>query len=189
MVRSLVLFVAVLVSSDAFAGVSPQAIVKVTGSTPVTKKTDFTVFGSAFLVPGADPFYFLYTGPGFQLTDWWWTSPRVGMVMNWPTYGDAAPIYSVWNSFSLRDGDISFFTETEIYQLHGGGSDYYGLYWADFNVKSLSLGAHVEQVDDHVTIGPHVLCALNEHFVAGVEHHWDFDDGHAIRTTIKLKFN
>jgi len=183
------MFLLMFAPNTASAGVNPQGIVMATGSGPLTEKIDFGVFASAFLLPGSDPLFFFYAGPGFQVTDWWWSSPRVGLVMDWPDSGHAAPILSLWNGLSFHDGDLTFFFETEVYVLNGGGLDYYGSYNVDLNVLPVSVGFHAEQLNEAVTTGPHISYPLNDHMVLGLQHHWDFAEVHAIRGTIEMKFD
>lgn len=177
-----------LLMSTAQADVGTQAIVKVVGSTHVSEKVDVGVFGSMFVAPGSDPLYFTYVGPGFQVTKWWWTSPRVGMVINLPAYGDAMPIVSWWNNFTVRK--FSLFVETEVYpNATNGDVTYYGYYSLDINLALVTFGVHVEQVNLGATEGPHVLLHFGEHLSAGVEHHWAGTGAGTFRAIVKLKFN
>lgn len=185
------LFLLVLAASPkAFAGLTPQGLVKVTGSTTLGNGIDLGFFGSAFLVPGADPLAFSYLGPGFQVTEGWWVSPRVGVTMNWPTSGGAAPIVSLWNSITFPNARLSLFAETEVYVLASGDVDYYGWYEMDYNRKRLSVGVHGEQVNVHLTVGPHVYFDIAPHLTIGLEHHLDVADvtSNALRVVVKLDF-
>lgn len=185
---ALLAFLGSFLVSTAHAEVGTQVIAKVTGSTLVSEKVDVGVFGSMFVAPGTDPLYFTYVGPGLQVTQWWWTSPRVGMVMNLPAYGDALPIVSWWNNFTVRN--FSLFTETEVYpNMTNSDVTYYGYYSFDLNLALFTFGAHVEQVNLTATEGPHVLLNFGDHLSAGVEHHWAGTGAGTFRAIVTLKFN
>jgi hypothetical protein len=180
-----------LFTPTAAAGVSAQLNIKVAGSAKLTEKIDLGVFANAMLLPGTTAYYCTYTGPGFQLTPWWWASPRGGVILNWPATGQASPIASLWNYFTLHGGDLSLFTETEVYPLPGGGVDYFGFYQADYNFTALSLGLMAEQVNTSITAGPIVSYSFNKNLSAGVEYHLNPLDltAQTIRGNLSLKFN
>ncbi len=181
----------ILFSHLATAGVTPQFNVKVAGSAKLTEKIDLGVFTNALLLPGTTAYYCAYAGPGFQLTPWWWTSPRGGVILNWPTSGQASPIVSLWNYLTFYGGDVSLFAETEVYPLPGGGVDYFGFYQVDYHFKALSLGLLGEQVNAGITFGPEASYSFNEHLTAGMEYHFNPLDlaAQTIRLDLSLKFN
>lgn len=182
-----------LLSPSAAAEVVPQANFQVTGSSPIGAHSDVGMFASVMFAPGADPLVFTYAGPGVQVTKWWWTSPRIGLEMNIPASGDARPIFSLWNALTLADGHLSLFLETEVYpDLSPAKGDpvYYGFYSATVTPKTrLSFGAQVEQVNASIAVGPQIGFKFNPSLSAGVQHFWDFNDGHAIRVVAAVAFN
>lgn len=186
--RLLTLLILVLVSPVAVAGVDAQAGINVIGSKSVSEKADLGMAGIVFLTPGNVPTYFYYAGPGFQVTDWWWTSPRGGLVLNWNDPDSSSSMMSWWNFVSLKDGSFTFFVETTALHVNDH-FDYLGIYQADYNIDWLRMGAHVGQVNTNVTIGPHVGVALNDNLSTNVQYHWNLEDGHTIRVVSVLKFN
>ncbi|HCC83845.1 TPA: hypothetical protein DEP96_03265 [Candidatus Uhrbacteria bacterium] len=180
-----------LFTTSAAAGTSAQINVKAAGSAKLVDKIDLGVFANAMLLPGTTAYYCAYAGPGFQLTPWWWTSPRGGVILNWPSTGQASPIASLWNYVTFYGGDLSLFLETEVYARPGGGVDYFGFYQLDYHFKALSLGLLGEQLNTGVTAGPVVTYAFNEHLSSGVEYHFNPVDlaNQTIRFNLSLKFN
>lgn len=191
--RQFVTFVLGLFFCTPAAAVDAQFMVAASASRPLTTDTgsvtdriDLGAFANKMWLPGNTVLSFYYLGPGFQVTNGWWTSLRGGVALNWPEIGDAVPAISLWNFFNTPEGTLTLFTETEVYPLPGGGLDYYGVYCADYNFEFMNLGLHGEQVNLGITAGPHVGFTLTEHLSTNVQYHWDFADAHALRAIVSL---
>jgi hypothetical protein len=185
LITILFVLVSLFVSTSAYAEIGSQMIVSARGNAVVSEKLTIGVHGAVFMAPQMKPIGFLYVGPGFQITDWWWTSPRVGVAHNWFA-SVPAPIVSSWNLFSA--GDFSVFTETEIY-ISAQQVDFYGLYMIDYSIGDLSVGLQGEQVNLGIKVGPHVGLAIGKHLSVNTQYYWDFMDGHTLRLVLSAKIN
>ena len=183
MLISLLLGLALAPEASA-ATLSPQILMKVHSRIHLEGDGDwdFGVFTSGLMITSGSPLSFWYVGPGKQITPWWWSSVRPGIVFNFPTGGDAMPIISWWNSLDPTD-DFSFFLEGDYYPVSLKGSDpiYYGYYGASYTPKIFDLGVQAEQVNLSLTAGPHALIKLGKFITTGAEYYWDFKKGHTVR--------
>lgn len=170
---------------------TPQLLLKAQATLPVTKRTDIGVFGTMLIVPGSDPLYFYYVGPGFQATDWWWSSFRLGLTIGLPA-GESMPIISWWNAFGSPAGRLSLFLETEVYPATFDGTGapiYYGFYSLDYAAsKRVKIGLHGEQVNAGIAAGPHVGLKVTDHLDTDLGYYWDFADSHVLRVGLGTTF-
>lgn len=102
--------------------------------------------------------WFGYIGPRFNIADWVWTSPQIGIAGNWDPEGGDAFLASIWTGFSPHER-LFLFVENDLY-FYGEGVDYYGYYsldWLPFsNGVSVAVGPTVEQVNADFIVGPHL---------------------------------
>ena len=188
--RPLISFALFLASPAALAGskVGAQASINVTGKKQLSDATDLGVAGILFLTPKNDPMYFHYLGPGVLVTSRWWVSPRVGLVLNWNDPDGSTPMGSLWQFVSVAGGKLTFFVETTVIHVNDH-ADYLGVYQADMRADWMNVGAHLEQVNDGITVGPHAGVKLSEHLSTSVQYHLDMNGGHAVRAVLSTKLN
>lgn len=135
--------------------------------------------------------FFSYAGIKWNIADWIWISPQVGVVLNWGEDSHEAFIASLWINFSFFKGKFTIFLEGETY-LNNEISDYYGYYSLDYNFhKNFGLGIHAEQVNKGVMFGPHIgmfhkIWSLQVQYYIGAQE--DINFGHAIRIFTMLYF-
>jgi len=117
--------------------------------------------GSAhlFWIPGDGTMqYFGYVGPRFNVNDWFWTSPQIGVAGNWSPDGTDAFLASIWNGFTFLNGDLFMLAEGDVF-IYDGQIDYYGYYFLDYSqevkVGRLAIGPQIEHVNTDFIGGVH----------------------------------
>lgn len=99
--------------------------------------------------------WFGYIGPRFNIADWIWTSPQIGVAGNWTPNGGDAFLMSLWTGLTPLK-NIFILIESDVYVYEDGGLDYYGFYFAEWNFGKVALGPTFEQVNKDLILGPHV---------------------------------
>lgn len=109
-----------------------------------------------FWVPEADfMLWFGYAGPRFNINDWLWLSPQIGVAGNWDPSGGDAFLTSLWAGIT-PDPNVSIFLEGDFYFYGEGQWDYYGFYSLDYMLGDISVGPTFEHVNEDLILGPHV---------------------------------
>ena len=162
------------------------------GGIELIEKT-LTLRGSAtyFWVPekGVNMF-FTYFGPKWQIADWIWVAPLVGLAGNWTLSGKVAADLSLWTGLSFFDSQLTVFLEGEAI-VNEDQQDYYGYYSIDYNPLSFfNVGVQGEQVNEGIQFGPHVGFSkgpwhFEVQYYAGLQ---DVNYGHAVRIFTLLFF-
>lgn len=102
--------------------------------------------------------WFGYAGPRFNVSDWLWVSPQIGVAGGWNPEGGDAFLASVWAGLTPHP-DVFILLESDVY-VYGDTVDYYGYYFLDYNFKlpsgSIAIGPTFEHVNKDLILGPHV---------------------------------
>lgn len=109
-----------------------QTITAIQGDTSLEKTERVHLRASAHLfwepATGVHLFFF-YVGPRLVPADWFSISPQVGVAGRWAPGNESAFLASVWTKFTLLEGGLIVFLESDVY-LAANVHDYYGYYEA-----------------------------------------------------------
>lgn len=180
-------------SSPAFADdtLQPQVAVSVQGTRTLNDTWGIRGSGHFSWAPGPKDdtsLFFLYAGPKAQITPWLSIALQLGTVVNWKGTGDAMPLASVWGSIGLSS-HLNLFVVADIYpDFADKNVTYYGFYSIDYNgLRLVSVGAHAEQINESVNVGPHVGIPLGEHVWVQVNYHRGIHDwSNALRINLNV---
>ena len=152
-----------------------------------------SLIGSAvfFWVPesGVNLFFF-YFGPKWQIADWIWIAPQVGLAGHWDADGKDAADFSLWIGLSFFDSQFTIFLEGDAI-INADQKDYYGFYSIDYNpLDWFNAGIHGEQINEGIQFGPHVGFTKGPWHLE-IQHYTGLQDvnyGHTVRILTKLFF-
>lgn len=158
---------------------------------------EMAIFGvrghaSYFSIPSAQVHQgFVYFGPFWLITPYFWVSPHVGAVAGWGPELDDGFLASLWLNFEFSGEDhvLAVFAESDIY-VFDDYQDYYSFASIDWKTFDFNLGLHTEGVNELFTIGPHFGFTILP-FKFEAQYHIGFQEdnkGQSVRIITSLMF-